>query len=121
MSLYSDLGGEPAVDAAVKLFYEKVLADNTINYFFDGVDMKRQMKMQKAFLSYVFGGPNNYNGKTMKEAHSRVASSGLNNNHFDTVLSHLGDTLSELGVAQEAIKEAAGIAETVRGDVLGMQ
>jgi len=38
-SLYERLGGAAAVDAAVDLFYTKVLADDRIKHFFEGVDM----------------------------------------------------------------------------------
>ena len=47
-SLYDQIGGSAAVDAAVDLFYEKVLADDTINGFFGNVDMKKQRAQQKA-------------------------------------------------------------------------
>ena len=38
-SLFERLGGEAAIDAAVDVFYEKVLADPSLAPFFDGVDM----------------------------------------------------------------------------------
>ena len=41
-TLYDQIGGEPAVNAAVDLFYEKVLTDPRINHFFADVDMAKQ-------------------------------------------------------------------------------
>lgn len=118
-SLYERLGGASAVDAAVDLFYTKVLADDRIKHFFDGVDMKRQAGHQKAFLTYAFGGSPNYSGKNMREGHKHlVEKMGLNDSHFDAVMENLGATLTELGVAPELIQEAAGIAESTRNDVL---
>ena len=38
-TIYEELGGEPAVDAAVDIFYRKVLADERISRFFDDIDM----------------------------------------------------------------------------------
>jgi len=35
-SLYERIGGEDAVNAAVDVFYRKVLADDRINKFFEG-------------------------------------------------------------------------------------
>jgi truncated hemoglobin YjbI len=55
-TIYEQIGGSAAVDAAVDLFYDKVLADDTINGFFQSVDMKKQRAKQKAFLTMVFGG-----------------------------------------------------------------
>ena len=60
-SLYESIGGEAAVNAAVDLFYRKVLSDDRISSFFEGVDMETQAAKQKAFLTLTFGGPSAYN------------------------------------------------------------
>ncbi len=118
-TLYEKLGGETAVNAAVDLFYTKVLADDRIKHFFDGVDMERQSGHQKRFLTYAFGGSPTYSGRSMRAAHEHlVKEKGLNDAHFDAVLENLGNTLKELGVADELIQEAAGVAESTRADVL---
>ncbi|MGZ4956463.1 group I truncated hemoglobin [Methylobacter sp.] len=118
-SLYEQLGGEAAVNAAVDIFYRKVLADYRINRFFDNSDMEKQIAKQKAFLTMAFGGPNNYSGTDMRSAHARLVKMGLNASHFDAVMEHLGATLTELNVPQELIAQAAAIAESTRNDVLG--
>lgn len=118
-SLYDQLGGEAAVNAAVDIFYRKVLADDRINKFFEGIDMERQAAKQKAFLTFAFGGPNNYTGKDMREGHAHLVAKGLNDSHFDAVMEHLGATLKELNVPDELIAKAAAIAESTRNDVLG--
>ncbi|MBV1877859.1 MAG: group 1 truncated hemoglobin [Pseudomonadales bacterium] len=118
MSLYDDLGGEAAVDAAVDIFYQKVLQDERIKEFFTGVNMERQRKMQKQFLTLAFGGPNNYTGANMRKAHERAASYGLNDGHFDAVVENLASTLQGLGVTADKINEVAAVAESIRNDVL---
>ncbi len=115
MSLYERVGGAAAVDAAVDIFYRKVLTDDRISHFFDTVDMDVQAAKQKAFLTMVFGGPNNYTGKDMREAHKHMA---LTETHFDAVVENLAATLTELGVATEDINEVAAIAGSVKDDVL---
>jgi hemoglobin len=115
-SIYQRLGGEAAVDAAVDIFYRKVLGDPRISQFFDTVDMDRQRAKQKSFLTVAFGGPNNYSGKDMRAAHARMH---LTDVHFDAVMEHLGNTLKELKVPDELIAEAATIALSTRNDVLG--
>lgn len=118
-SLYEQIGGEPAVDAAVDLFYVKVLADDRINHFFEDVDMKGQAKHQKLFLTFAFGGLPSYPGKNMQAAHQKfVDNYGLNDSHFDAVLENLGETLTELGVPDHLIAKAAAITESLRSDVL---
>jgi len=119
-SLYERIGGDAAVNAAVDKFYEKVLADERIKHFFEGVDMAKQHRMQKGFFTFAFGGPANYSGKGMEAAHRKlVQDKGLNDSHFDAVMENLGATLVELGVPGDLIAEAAGIAESVRNAVLG--
>ena len=118
-SLFDQLGGDAAVNAAVDIFYRKVLADDRISEFFDGVDMDKQAAKQKAFLTMAFGGPNNYTGEDMRKGHAHLVAKGLNDSHFDAVMENIGATLTELNVPGELIAEAAAIAESTRNDVLG--
>lgn len=117
-NLYERLGGNAAIDKAVEIFYRKMLSDNRVNYFFDNTDMDRQIAKQKAFLTMVFGGPNNYTGKDMREGHKHLLEKGLNDEHVDIVIAHLGATLKELGASDKDIAEVAAIANSVRDDVL---
>lgn len=119
ITLYEKLGGEAAVNAAVDIFYRRVLEDYRINRFFDNSDMEKQAAKQKAFLTMAFGGPNNYTGTDMRTAHARLVKMGLNASHFDVVMEHLTGTLAELNVPQELIDQVATIAESTRNDVLG--
>tara|TARA_R110002095_G_scaffold201510_1_gene182419 strand:- start:67 stop:435 length:369 start_codon:yes stop_codon:yes gene_type:complete len=119
-TIYEQLGGAPAMDAAVDIFYRKVLSDDRIARFFDGVDMDKQRSKQKAFLTMAFGGPNHYTGADMREAHKPLVAKGLNGSHFDAVVENLGTTLSELGIANELIAQVAAVAETTRKDVLNL-
>jgi hemoglobin len=118
-SLYERIGGEPAVNAAVDIFYRKVLSDYRINRFFDNVDMEQQAAKQKAFLTMAFGGPHNYTGEDMRKGHAHLLKRGLDDSHFDAVVENLGATLNELSVPQELINEVVAICETTRSDVLG--
>ena len=118
-SLYNKIGGDAAVNAAVDIFYRKVLADDRISQFFEGVDMEQQAAKQKGFLTLAFGGPSHYTGKDMREGHAHLVARGLNDTHFDAVMEQIGATLKELNVPDELIAEAAAIAESTRNDVLG--
>lgn len=117
-TLYERLGGQAAVDAAVDVFYRKVLTDGRISAFFEDVDMDRQIAKQKAFLTMAFGGPVNYSGRDLREGHAHLVKRGLDDSHFSAVMEHLGSTLSELGVAPELIQEVAAVAESTRPAVL---
>jgi hemoglobin len=117
-SLYDQLGGEAAVNAAVDVFYRKVLADDRISRFFDDIDMDRQIGKQKSFLTMAFGGPVNYTGKDLRTGHARLVAMGLNDSHFDAVVELLGQSLAELNVPADLIAKVAAIAESTRADVL---
>ena len=118
-TLFEKLGGKSAVEAAVDIFYGKILADERVNHFFEGIDMKRQRAKQKVFLTYAFGGAPNYSGLSMRKAHEHlVKEKGLNDSHFDAVAENLQATLEELNVPANLISEAMTIAASTRDDVL---
>lgn len=118
VTIYDQIGGQAAVDAAVEIFYRKVLTDDRISHFFEDVDMDKQMAKQAAFLTMVFGGPNSYTGKDMREGHAHLLKKGLNDSHVDVVIELLGETLAELNVPAEIINQVAAIANSARNDVL---
>lgn len=117
-SLFEQLGGAAAVEAAVDNFYRRVLTDDRVSRFFDGVDMDRQRAKQKAFLTMAFGGPHNYTGKDMRAGHAHLLEKGLNDSHVDAVIEILGATLRDMGVGNDLIQQVAAIAESTRNDVL---
>ena len=47
-TLYEEIGGAPAVAAAVEVFYRKMLMDDRVSGFFDDTDMERQIKLAVA-------------------------------------------------------------------------
>ncbi len=117
-TIYDRIGGQAAVDAAVDIFYRKVLADPQISGFFDDTDMDAQHVKQKAFLTMVFGGPNSYTGKDLRSAHAPLVEKGLNDSHFDAVAGHLQATLDELGVDPQISGEIMATAAGTREEVL---
>lgn len=114
-TLFEQLGGQPAVDAAVDIFYGKVLSDDRIKHYFVDVDMDRQRNKQKRFLAMAFGGPQ-YPSVGMRKAHAHLE--GLNDMHFDAVAENLQSTLEDLGVAANLIQQVMEIAASTRDDVL---
>ena len=56
----------------------------------------------------------------MREGHAHLVERGLNGDHVDIVIEHLGGTLAELGVSDEKIARVAELANSVRSDVLGL-
>lgn len=117
MSVFDNIGGTAAVDAAVDIFYRKVLMDDRISHFFESTDMDAQRGKQKAFLTMAFGGPNNYSGKDMRAAHKGM---NLTETHFTAVAENLVETLQELNVPQTEIDAIVDICLSVKDDVLNV-
>jgi hemoglobin len=115
MSIYSRIGGEEAVNAAVDIFYKKVLSDDRVNEFFDFIDMPSQIDKQKKFLAMAIEGPNHYSGKDMREAHKGM---NLTEAHFTAVAENLMATLDELNVPIDLQDEILALVGSTKSDVL---
>ncbi|KAL6751167.1 globin-like protein [Haematococcus lacustris] len=114
-TLYDKLGSAEAVEACVKVFYTKLLADPDLGRFFEGVNMKLLAYKQTQFLAFAFGGLPSWQGKSMSAAHAHlVRDQGLNLTHFDKVAAHFVATMTELGVATEHIEQATQVLLSVR-------
>ena len=114
-TLFHKLGGKPTVQKAVDVFYEKVLGDPELAPFFKNTDMTRQRAHQAAFIGLALGGPNEYHGRSMRDAHADM---GLEDKHFDGVAGHLKATLEELGVGADDVQTILGAVGGLRDDVL---
>jgi hemoglobin len=85
ISLHERIGGEPAVNATIARFYQCVLADTELENFFNEVSMPRLKAHQLTFLSHALGGPRQYSGASMRDAHSKLH---IQQRHFDSVEVH---------------------------------
>ena len=113
MTLYERLGGAAAIIAVVEGMYAKIFSDEELSDFFKKTDKSHQKEMQAKFLTFALGGPSNYNGKNMKDAHK---GRGIHNKEFDLVFTHVVYTMKELGVSEELIKETASHLLPLRSD-----
>jgi hemoglobin len=118
MALYDDIGGAPAVRAALDAFYPRVLADATLSAFFLGVDIERLKKSQEAYFAKALGGPNAYTGRTLHDAHARTRQRGANDDVFDRFIWVFKGVLVDLGVPHGRIHRWLAAFEAARGQVL---
>src|SRR5262249_44807341 len=108
MTLYEAIGGQPAIMAAVDLFYHRGMGDPMLAPYFQNTSMPRLKGDQSAFLAQPLLGRARYKGRSMREAHAGL---GITNEAFSAVAEHLRQTLASLGVPAELIGEViAGIA-----------
>lgn len=119
MSLYEELGGAPAIKAALDHFYDKkVLTDDRISGYFERVNVENLKQIQASFFAMALGGPNEYAGRDIKTAHELPRRQGLNEEHYQVFMDHFADTLTEFGVPQAKIDEVMAIADTGKDEVL---
>lgn len=114
-SLYEKLGGKAAIDAAVEAFYVKVLADARVKDFFENINMGKQRRKQKEFLSAALGRPIPWTGRDMRTAHADVK---LEEKHFNAIAENLTATLKDLKISDELIAQVMAVVATTKDDVL---
>jgi hemoglobin len=114
-SIFHRIGGQPAINAAVDIFYKKVLADKRVNHYFEDTNMRRQHNRQKSFLGAALGGPNAYKGKDLRKAHAYLE---LKESDFNVIAEHLQATLVELKVDAKLIKELMTVVGTTKNGIL---
>jgi hemoglobin len=117
-TLYELVGGRPTIHAAIKSFYQRVLADPSLRHFFDQVDMDHQIALQSMFISMLLGGRIVYTGKDVRVAHAGARERGLNDSHFDKFLKHFREALEEVGVQPDKLEKAITLLEGMRKAVL---
>ena len=104
-SLYDRIGGAPAVDSAVDGFYARVVADDQLAPYFDGIDLAQLKAHQRMFLTMALGGPARYGGRAMDKAHEGLH---ITAEAFGRVVEHLADTLRALRVDPATIDVILG-------------
>lgn len=99
-SAYERIGGAAAVQAAVRIFYERVLADPDLAGYFETVEMAGQRRHLALMLTVLLGGPDTYTGRGLAEAHRGL---GIPPAHYAKVGAHLLGTLAWLNVPADVV------------------
>lgn len=114
-SLYDTLGGAEPLKAAVDRFYVKILDDPQLQHYFQDVDIPRLKRHQFLLFSQVLGGPAQYDGRSLGEAHARL---DITDADYDRVVEHLIGTLRELNVDDSVIGGVEAVVAGVRPDIV---
>ena len=114
-SLYQSVGGAPAVTEAVERFYRRLLDDPRVSAYFTEVDLPRLKRHQVLLLSQVLGGPAQYDGRTLKDAHAGL---GITTEQYAVVGEHLIAVLTELQAPAEVVAGVQGVLVDVQPDVV---
>ncbi|WP_410765568.1 group I truncated hemoglobin [Haloferax sp. DFSO60] len=114
-SLYERLGGEDALSAVVDEFYERMLADEQLQGYFEDADMNSLRAHQVQFFSSVTGGPVEYTGADMQEAHAHLE---LTHDDFEATAVHLQNTLESFDVGDENITSVMTAVASLEDDIV---
>ena len=114
-NLYEVVGGTDALKLAVDRFYERVVADPQLAHYFEGQDIPRIKRHQVLLLSQVLGGPAEYSGRQLGEAHAQLA---VTSPDYDLVVDHLVGTLRDLDVHDSVVSAVEGVVAGVKRDIV---
>ena len=112
-TLYEELGGEENIEAVVDMFYNRVEADERVAHYFSGetTDLRNHMTR---FLCALTGGPIEYQGQSMREAHAHL---NISSADFAAIAEILQDTLTDAGVPEqqrtEVLEAVAGFEDDI--------
>jgi hemoglobin len=115
VSDYDAIGGGPAVSAVVNDFYERVLGDPRLAPYFEGIDMPQLKRHQVLLVTQVLGGPNNYDGRPLAEAHAGL---GVDHDDFAAVAGHLTGAMRNAGVPEDIIMRAIAVVAATEPEIV---
>lgn len=102
------MGGEPALEKAVNIFYDKVVVEPKLEKFFKDANMDSLRAHQYNFMKIAFTSAPADIGDIISKEHARLLKDGgLKESHFDVMASHLKATLEGMGLAKADIDEVS--------------
>ena len=113
--LYDRLGGAAAIDAALALMFDKLVADPQLAPYFEKVNLARHFAKVSTFICAALGGPQVCQGKDMRTAHARLSISA---DEFGRVAGHLSAALAELGVPADLAAELLAVVGSLAPEVV---
>lgn len=114
-SIYDAIGGEDALVAVVDDFYDRVLADPQLAPYFEGARLTSLKGKQVEFFAAALGGPDVYEGQSMRQAH---LGRGITQADFDKVAYHLTASLTAAGVPGDLVNQIIAAVAPLADDIV---
>ncbi len=115
MSLYDEMGGEPALRAVLRALYDRLFDDLMVGFLFVGKDKERLIEHQLWFTARFLGGPSRYEGKSIPDAHAALP---LLPGHFDRRHHLLEQALAQHRVPPHVAEEWLRVDASLKTAVL---
>jgi len=106
--LWERLGGADGIADAVTDLYDRILGDDELARFFVGIDVHAVQRHQRELVTTAVGGPSQYAGRSLHDAHRGLA---ISRHHVDLVVGHLAAALERSGVAPTDVETVLGLVE----------
>lgn len=118
MTLFEQLGGNDKLEKIVAQFYQYVLNDDRINYFFTDIvsDIAKLHSTMVLFLTFLFGGPNHYVGPDMITLHKNMP---IKPEHYEITWEHMEAAFLVHKLSGDLIKRLKQAVYVTRNDVIG--
>jgi uroporphyrinogen-III synthase len=113
--LIESVGGTPGIREAIERFYSRLLDDAQVAHYFHGVDMPRLKRHQVLLMSQMLGGPAQYSGRELGEAHRGLSITAAD---YRCVIDHLVAVLRELEVEEKAVTSIRGALEALASHIV---
>ena len=116
-TLLQRIGGRAALEAAIDGLYYRLLNDESLQIFFENVDLRWLKIHQKQFLTAAFTTTQldlEVTLNRLRRSHARLFEKQLSEKHFDAVAMHLVDTLQGLNLSKEVIDEVVQVVAPLR-------
>ncbi len=115
-SLYRALGGTAGIGKVVDAALVEIHGDPHINLFFANTDMADLRRLLVEQFCAASGGPCEYTGRSMEEAHA-----GLNftNDDFDRFVADLVRAFDKTGVPQDLQQKLLALFGPMRSQIVG--
>jgi hemoglobin len=117
--LFERLGGLPAITKVVGDFLGIVKEDDRINHFFANSAPKDLEHLQQMLIDQICaatGGPCEYKGKSMPEAHAGMA---ITDDDFNALVEDLGKALDKNGVPAKEKGELVAALAPLHDQIVG--
>lgn len=83
--------------------------------YFEGVALARLKRHQVLLVSQVLGGPANYDGRRLDQAHAGL---GISHDDFAAVAGHLVAAMREARVPEDIIMRAIAVVASTEPDIV---
>jgi hemoglobin len=115
-ALYRALGGTDGIAKVVDAALAEIHGDLRINFFFEKTDMADLRRLLVEQICAASGGPCEYTGRSMEEAHSGL---NLSDADFDAFVEDLVRAMDSLKVPKDLQKQLLGLLGPMRPEIVG--